>query len=237
MAKENSRILPIALALVACWCLSVAFVGPVVQPKLRGAYEVSTRDASTISVNSGGQYTGFVPDMQRRTLMNLVVVIATAIPAGVVLGGWLYAFYPIEPVNPGGGVVAGDINGTPVKLSGFLKGKRAKDRELVQGVKGDPTWVLVADSGDKIKDFGVNAVCTHLGCTVPWSVSANKFMCPCHGSQYDENGKVVRGPAPLSLALTKASVNNDDQITIAPWKETDFRDGSQPWCKKSLEGN
>lgn len=24
-----------------------------------------------------------------------------------------------------------------------------------------------------------------------------KFKCPCHGSQYNREGKVVRGPAPL----------------------------------------
>ena len=32
---------------------------------------------------------------------------------------------------------------------------------------------------------------------VPWNVNENKFKCPCHGSQYNKEGKVVRGPAPL----------------------------------------
>lgn len=45
--------------------------------------------------------------------------------------------------------------------------------------------------------YGINAVCTHLGCVVPWNAAENKFICPCHGSQYNEQGRVVRGPAPL----------------------------------------
>ena len=30
-----------------------------------------------------------------------------------------------------------------------------------------------------------------------WVQAENKFKCPCHGSQYNAEGKVVRGPAPL----------------------------------------
>lgn len=41
-------------------------------------------------------------------------------------------------------------------------------------------------------------VCTHLGCTV-YRVPAG-FQCPCHGSQYDDDGIVVGGPAPKPLA-------------------------------------
>lgn len=33
------------------------------------------------------------------------------------------------------------------------------------------------------KPINSSTVCTHLGCVVPWSAAANKFQCPCHGSQ------------------------------------------------------
>ena len=62
----------------------------------------------------------------------------------------------------------------------------------------------------------------------PWNSGANKFMCPCHGSQYDSTGKVVRGPAPLSLALANVSVDNDN-VFVSQWTETDFRTGEKPW--------
>lgn len=55
--------------------------------------------------------------------------------------------------------------------------------------------------------------------------------CPCHGSQYDENGKVVRGPAPLSLALAHVEENSDGKVVLKAWTETDFRTGEDPWWK------
>ena len=47
---------------------------------------------------------------------------------------------------------------------------------------------------------------------------------------YDATGKKVRGPAPLSLALAHAEVN-DDVVFFSPWTETDFRTGLAPWWK------
>jgi cytochrome b6-f complex iron-sulfur subunit len=46
--------------------------------------------------------------------------------------------------------------------------------------------------------FAVSRVCTHLGCLV--KSEADGFHCPCHGSRFAPDGKVVKGPAPKALA-------------------------------------
>ena len=106
------------------------------------------------------------------------------------------------------------------------RGRRARDG----GTKAYVPRYLIVDEDKTIRDYGINAVCTHLGCVVPWNKAANKYMCPCHGSQYDQTGKVVRGPAPLSLALAHIT-DNAGVVTFTPWTETDFRTGLNPWWK------
>lgn len=47
--------------------------------------------------------------------------------------------------------------------------------------------------------LAIYRVCTHLGCLYAWQASENKFICPCHGSQFLRGGKFILGPAPRSL--------------------------------------
>lgn len=42
--------------------------------------------------------------------------------------------------------------------------------------------------------------CTHLGCTVRWDNEEQLLRCPCHGSRFKDDGKVVKGPAKHALA-------------------------------------
>jgi cytochrome b6-f complex iron-sulfur subunit len=153
---------------------------------------------------------------------------------GTITGTALGALYPVVKYfippssgGAGGGVIAKDAVGNNVVASEFLAANPAGARTLAQGLKGDPTYLIVTNAGE-IADYGLNAICTHLGCVVPWNAAADKFICPCHGSQYNNEGKVVRGPAPLSLALAHAEVV-DDKVQLTPWTETDFRTGEKPW--------
>ena len=42
-------------------------------------------------------------------------------------------------------------------------------------------------------------ICPHLGCRFNWDQGSNKFLCPCHGSQYTYEGAHIAGPAPRGL--------------------------------------
>lgn len=42
-------------------------------------------------------------------------------------------------------------------------------------------------------------ICPHLGCFFQYNADANKFQCPCHGSQFDHDGGHIAGPAARGL--------------------------------------
>jgi glycine/D-amino acid oxidase-like deaminating enzyme/nitrite reductase/ring-hydroxylating ferredoxin subunit len=45
----------------------------------------------------------------------------------------------------------------------------------------------------------VSAICTHRGCQVAFNSAERTWDCPCHGSRFDVEGKVIHGPAVRDL--------------------------------------
>jgi cytochrome b6-f complex iron-sulfur subunit len=52
--------------------------------------------------------------------------------------------------------------------------------------------------------------CTHADNEV--QASQNGFYCNSHGSKFDANGKVLKGPASLNLKQYQTSVSNNNLI-------------------------
>jgi cytochrome b6-f complex iron-sulfur subunit len=64
----------------------------------------------------------------------------------------------------------------------------------------------------RLADGGFLAIsrkCTHLGCTVPWVVEENRFVCPCHASTFDIRGVVISPPAPRPLDIYPVTIENN----------------------------
>ena len=45
----------------------------------------------------------------------------------------------------------------------------------------------------------LSAICPHLGCTVSWQASQDKFVCPCHGGDFKADGQHISGPPPRGM--------------------------------------
>jgi Rieske Fe-S protein len=65
---------------------------------------------------------------------------------------------------------------------------------LVNSVAG---VFLMARTGDATFT-AIDATCSHEACTVT-DADGSVYVCPCHGSRYDRNGRVLGGPATASL--------------------------------------
>ena len=57
--------------------------------------------------------------------------------------------------------------------------------------------------------LALSRTCTHLGCTVPCVASENKFICPCHSSEFDIRGEVLSPPAPRALDVFEIKIENN----------------------------
>jgi len=58
----------------------------------------------------------------------------------------------------------------------------------------------------------MSLICTHLGCTVEQKTDG--FDCPCHGSRYDANGKVLKGPATQALRTLRVETADNGHLIL-----------------------
>lgn len=91
---------------------------------------------------------------------------------------------------------------TPEQIAAMSKsqGGLKPEEEGKRVQKGHEEWLVVV------------GVCTHMGC-VP-NKEEKGWTCHCHGSQYDDSGRVTRGPAPDNLPVPPYQFVSANKILI-----------------------
>ncbi len=84
-------------------------------------------------------------------------------------------------------------------LSSIKKGEGA-----IVEVDNNKVAVFKDDAG---KIYALSPYCTHMGCVVSWNAAEKSWDCPCHGSRFDIEGRVLHSPAiyPLPKVKVKSS--------------------------------
>jgi cytochrome b6-f complex iron-sulfur subunit len=80
-------------------------------------------------------------------------------------------------------------------------------------------WISNTENGV----LALYKVCTHLGCLYNWNTQDVKFICPCHGSQFQKDGTYIAGPAPRNLDRFILRIESPDGTVLA---ETDPATGA-----------
>ncbi|MBS4534003.1 FAD-dependent oxidoreductase [Clostridium sp. D2Q-14] len=52
------------------------------------------------------------------------------------------------------------------------------------------------------KTYIVDTTCTHMTCELQWNSAEKTWDCPCHGSRFSYDGKIIEGPAQKELEIT-----------------------------------
>ncbi|MBD2169051.1 Rieske (2Fe-2S) protein [Calothrix sp. FACHB-156] len=74
--------------------------------------------------------------------------------------------------------------------------------------------LIVRNSANK-KLVAVSPLCSHRNCVVDWKQDKQRFVCPCHGSEFGTDGKVVKGPADRGLKPFEAKIE-DNRFLVKP---------------------
>lgn len=93
----------------------------------------------------------------------------------------------------------------------WLKGSEVRSTDDIQNGQGaivrSGMQLIAAYRDDEGELHACSAACPHLGGVVAWNSAASTWDCPCHGSRFDPQGKVIQGPAHTDLeAVTPAAV-------------------------------
>jgi Rieske Fe-S protein len=107
------------------------------------------------------------------------------------------------PARPPDGFLAQGVN----FAKRFTRDRLSKPDATPVSEIGPGQAKVISVDGEKVAAYrdahgmlhAVSAVCTHRGCVVDWNAVDTSWDCPCHGSRFGYDGRVIQGPAQRAL--------------------------------------
>lgn len=100
--------------------------------------------------------------------------------------------------------------------------ERIVDAGPVKSYASDGVYTAFADSGFFIichqgKLLALSSICTHRACKLH-EAADHSFYCKCHGSTFDPDGKVTKGPAARDLPMLATSLDDRGHLLVTVWR-------------------
>ncbi len=92
------------------------------------------------------------------------------------------------------------VHRTPDQVAAMKNSQGGHDPQDDHARAAQPQWLVVV------------GMCTHMGC-IP-SRNDDGWLCPCHGSVFDNSGRILHGPAPKNLLVPPYKFVADKKMVI-----------------------
>jgi len=112
-----------------------------------------------------------------------------------------------------------------VKAAGFTTvdlSAAVENQLVVEKWRGKPIFILKksADMPKDDRDVVIGSdryhvsigLCTHLGCIPAYKPGEKKFVCACHGGEFDTSGKQIFGPPPSPLVIPPFKIDGNKLV-------------------------
>lgn len=142
---------------------------------------------------------------ERRKLLGIAVAAINLVLVGAIVGPVLgFIASPIRrkrkgewvPILEEAGIAKGEVKEVAFTIK-VQDGYHIVDRKYTVFLRRSDEGVVCIDPA-----------CTHLGCRVRYQSDRHRFLCPCHGGVFSEDGKVVSGPPPKPLETHRVKVES-----------------------------
>ena len=143
-------------------------------------------------------------EKERRDFLGMALGGFTALGGIAALGAAKRTWDPLPSVKAAGFTTVDLTEMQPNQLAvEKWRGKPIFILKKTKDMKQDPREIVVGED----RYFVAIGLCTHLGCIPAYYPKEHKFICACHGGQFDANGEVLKSPPPSPLVIPPFKVD------------------------------